>query len=211
MSYNQQKFPCRLHNSCKPAQPFLPSFELPKLPHIVAPFGPRSWTLCWASNVRGDSHLLAFQACSNRHYGGLPVCWHLLLHPPPVCGSILLHSWAQRMSGRYLHSSVCWAIGCSCRHRIFESAIEVCHHRFQVPGFHLLNGVEKTLIKLIYDHLETKPNVRTLILWLIWKASSGIVKIGWILSERYLKIKKEWVINESLKRLLMKYLIILKK
>ena len=110
------------------------------------------------------------------------------------------------MSGKYIHSSACSAIMCGFHHRIVELAREVCRHRLKVPGFHLLGGAEKMSIKLIYDNLKPKTNVRTLAFWLIWKAGWDIVRIGWMLTERCLKVREEWATNKGRKSLLMKCL-----
>ena len=50
---------------------------------------------------------------------------------------------------------------------IIELAREVCYYRLKILRFYLLDGAEKILIKLIYNNLKIKINIRIYISLLI--------------------------------------------
>jgi len=68
------------------------------------------------------------------------------------------------MSERYLYNNTYLAIIYDCRYCIIGLIIVVCYYRFYILNLYLLGGAEKILIKLIYNNLKTKTNIRTFIL-----------------------------------------------
>ena len=73
--------------------------------------------------------------------------------------SSLLVSWSWLTSLGHHNSNTCLIIIYGFHHRIIELAREVYRYRLKVPGFYLLGGVKKILIKLIYNNLKLKINI----------------------------------------------------
>ena len=63
------------------------------------------------------------------------------------------------MSERYLYNNTYLAIIYDYRYRIIRLIIIVYYYRFYMLNLYLLGGVEKMLIKLIYNNLKTKINI----------------------------------------------------
>ena len=67
------------------------------------------------------------------------------------------------MSGKYIYNNIYLAIIYGFYYRIIELAREVYYYRLKILGFYLLDGAKKILIKLIYNNLKLKINIRIFI------------------------------------------------